>query len=200
ATRRGVYWAEWREAPGTRGGDPAAKSIVEIGGARSYLLVPLLKDNEVAGAITIFRKEVRPFNDKQIQLLVNFADQAVIAIENTRLFEAEQASKRELQESLEYQTATSEVLNVISRSPTRLQPVLNTIAEIAARLCGADWALIRKLGPDGKYHAVAFNGAQDDFIEFVSRYSIVPSRDLVAGRALLERKSIHIADVVTEAN
>src|SRR5262249_44691985 len=189
ATRRGVYWAEWREAPGTRGGDPAAKSIVEIGGARSYLLVPLLKDNEVAGAITIFRKEVRPFNDKQIQLLVNFADQAVIAIENTRLFEAEQANKRELQESLEYQHAMREVLSVISRSPNDLNPVLKVIGETACQLCAAyDVSIFLRRGD--KMRLMFMSGPIGGYpIE----HDFALTRGYVMGRAVIDAKPVHVA-------
>src|SRR5215831_13718374 len=99
------------------------------------LAVPLLRAGEAIGVIGLRRTEIRLFTDRQITLLKTFADQAVIAIENTRLFEAEQASKRELQESLEYQKATSDVLSVISHSPSNLQPVLDVIVETAARLC-----------------------------------------------------------------
>src|SRR5262245_19219031 len=104
---------------------------------RTFLGIPILKDGVPAGAIGCGRREVRPFTDAQIALVRAFADQAVIAIENSRLFEAEQVSKRELQESLEYQTAISEVLSVISSSPTDIQPVLDTVADSAARLCTA---------------------------------------------------------------
>src|SRR5258706_16124538 len=97
---------------------------------------------------------VRPFTDKQIELATTFADQAVIAIENTRLFEAEQASKRELHESLEYQTATSEVLAVISRSPSKLEPVFDTMVMTAGRLCGSDYAGLFLL-KGGKFHVAA---------------------------------------------
>jgi GAF domain-containing protein len=106
--------------------------------------VPLLLKGHPIGVITLGRTRVAPFDDKQVALVEAFADQAVIAIENSRLFEAEQASKRELQESLEYQTAISEVLAVISRSPSDLQPVLQAIVETAARLCQADKANIRR--------------------------------------------------------
>src|SRR5262245_885675 len=104
-------------------------------GWRSVLSVPMLRNNEPIGVIAVGRDQPGPFSERQIALLQTFADQAVIAIENSRLFEAEQASKRELQESLEYQTATSDVLGVISRTPTDLQPVLVAICETAARLC-----------------------------------------------------------------
>src|SRR5262249_8019823 len=114
-------------------------------GHRSILAVPLMRVDEAIGVIAIRRTEVRQFTDRQIDLLKTFADQAVIAIENTRLFEAEQASKRELQESLEYQTATSEVLGVISRSPNDLQLVLDTIVLTARRLCGDERAIVTML-------------------------------------------------------
>src|SRR5262249_34937860 len=106
--------------------------------AHTVLAVPLLLKGEPIGVITLSRTRVALFDDKQVALVEAFADQAVIAIENTRLFEAEQASKRELQQSLEYQTATSEVLGVISRPPSDLKPVLLVIAETAGRLCGTD--------------------------------------------------------------
>src|SRR5207247_437649 len=108
---------------------------------RSVLAVPLLKENDLIGVIVIHRKEVRPFTDKQIALLKTFADQAVIAIENVRLFQ-------ELKESLEQQTATSEILGVIASSPTGIQPVLDTVAESAARLCESVDAQIYRVEDD----------------------------------------------------
>jgi two-component system, NtrC family, sensor kinase len=125
-------------------------------GHRTTLATPLLQDGNVLGAILVFRREVAPFSDKQIKLLETFADQAVIAIENTRLFEAEQARTRELQESLEYQTAISQVLSVISRSPHEWQPVLDVVAQNAARVCMASNARVFRIDGDRLRTAAAF--------------------------------------------
>src|SRR4030095_15092997 len=127
-----------------------------IHGGRSVLAVPMLRQEELIGVFFIYRTIVQAFTEKQIDLVTTFAEQAVIAIENTRLFEAEQASKRELQESLEYQTATSEVLGVISRSPTELQPVLDTSARTSQRLCEADRSSVWRLA-DGAFELAAIS-------------------------------------------
>src|SRR5262249_13320273 len=136
---------------------PEGSEIARRDGHRTTLGVPLICDREAIGAIFIRRTEVRPFTDRQIELMKTFADQAVIAIENTRLFEEVQARTKELQDSLDRQTATSEVLGVISRSPNEVQPVLDTIVATARRLCQAERAIIWRLEGE-TFRAVAHSG------------------------------------------
>ena len=166
-------------------------------GHRTTLATPLLRQGVPIGAILIRRMEVRSFSNKQIKLLESFADQAVIAIENTRLFEAEQASKRELREALDYRTATSDVLNVISRSPSRLQPVFDTLVESAARLCQAEMAQIFRC-EGTTFNQCASYGHDPRFGEYVKTLEITPGRGSVAGRVLIERKTVQIADVLAD--
>src|SRR5262245_15031556 len=148
----------------------------QTAGNRTVLAVPMLREDIVVGVIVCAHHEVRPFTAKQIELVQTFADQAVIAIENTRLFEAEQTRTRELQESLEYQTATAEVLSVISRSPTELQPVLDAIAATAARIRGASFG--NMLLYDGeKFRHVALHNAPQAWVAEQER-DPVPPRDL----------------------
>jgi GAF domain-containing protein len=168
-----------------------------IGRYRAALAVPLLREGCVVGVIFLSKAEAQPFPDKQIDLVKTFADQAVIAIENTRLFEAEQQRTRELAESLEQQTATSEVLNVISRSNFELQPVFDAIVQTASRLCDAEFALIFKR-LDGKYHLAASNNATAAFVRHAAANPIVPGRGSLVGRTALERDTVHMPDCLVD--
>jgi signal transduction histidine kinase len=165
-------------------------AMLERAGARTLLTVPMLKDGEVIGAINIYRQEVRPFTDKQIELLSNFAAQAVIAIENTRLL-------NELRESLLQQTATADVLKVISRSTFDLASVLQTLVESAARLCDADAATITRQ-KDGRLVRGESYGYSREFIEQLRALPVEPGRGTTMGRVLLQGKVVHIEDVVTD--
>jgi len=169
---------------------PAAES-----GYRSVLSVPMLRDGAVVGTITVGRSQAGRYLDRQIALLQTFADQAVIAIENVRLFDQVQARTRELTEALEYQTATSDVLTVISRSPTDAQPVFDMIAESAARLCEAQYCFVYRF-EDQILHFVAHHGLTAEVLEINRRaYPAPPSRKSVAARAVLERSVVQIPDV-----
>ncbi len=161
--------------------------LANLAGARTTLGVPMLKDGQIIGSILIYRQEVREFNDKQIELVKNFAAQAVIAIENARLL-------AELRESLQQQTATSDVLKVISRSTFDLQTVLQTLVESAATLCDADRTIITRQ-KDGVFYRAEAHGFSREFMDYVRNVPIAPERGSAFGRALLEKHAVHIPDV-----
>jgi GAF domain-containing protein len=183
--------------------DPLADPLYEkkddarVGGVRSMIGVPLMRDGEPIGVIGLARNRVEPFTDHEIELVTTFADQAVIAIENVRLFEAEQQRTRELTESLQQQSATADVLKVISRSPFDLQTVLDTLVESAARLCDADSAAIHR--PDGNsYPYVASYGYSREYHEYMRERTMIPGRGTVLGRAVTECKPTQVNDVAAD--
>src|SRR5215468_2031423 len=196
--KRIVHIDDISARPIDEGREPNRMVATSLAGIRTIIVVPMLKDDDLIGALSIYRKEVRPFSDRQIALLTAFTQQAVIAIENTRLFEEAQARTRDLTEALEQQTATAEVLKVISRSALDVQKVLDALVESAARLCDAYDAAIFQVSGDG--------------LRLVAHYGQLPTsgpvgqltrplvRGTLTGRVVLDRQTIQVADMLAEAD
>jgi signal transduction histidine kinase len=178
-------------------GDPMIRGLSDRAGARTLVTVPMLKESELIGAISIFRQEVKAFTDKQIALVSNFANQAVIAIENTRLLRELRERTDDLSESLEQQTATSEVLKVISRSAFDLKSVLTTLAESAKSLCGASFGVIFLRDGDVLRHQ-AESGVSPALIDFLETHPIRKSRETFTGRVFMDGKVAHLPDVLVD--
>jgi signal transduction histidine kinase len=175
----------------------ARLDVQKISGYRAAFGAPLLRKGDVVGVIFVARTVPQPFTAKQIELVTTFADQAVIAIENVRLFDEVQARTRELSESLQQQTATADVLKVISRSTFDLKSVLQTLVESAGRLCEADFVMITRQKDGELFFAEAY-GYSPEFIEYLRALPVERGRGTATGRALLERRVIHIADVLAD--
>jgi two-component system NtrC family sensor kinase len=189
--KKRVHISDARTETAYKRGFPPFVAAVELGGVRTLLLTPLLKEGELIGVFAIFRQDVRPFTERQIELADNFAAQAVIAIENARLL-------NELRESLQQQTATADVLKVISRSTFDLQTVLDTLVESAARLCDADSASIHRTR-DEAYPCIASYGLSPEFQQYLRDHPIARGRGSVLGRVVSEGRTIHVPDVLADA-
>ncbi len=178
---------------------PRFREQARLRGFRSSLAVPMLRGEDVVGAIAITRSRVGGFAPAEIALLETFADQAVIAVENARLLTELQTKNADLTEALEQQTATAEILRVISRSPTDVQPVFEAIAECAVRLCSADYGSAVRLEGD-MMHLVAQHGQTDEWLERASQVFPRPlTRDLIGGATMLDREVVHLEDVQSDA-
>jgi GAF domain-containing protein len=196
-TKRAIQVADVRADPGFQADPVRRAGIVDAGGARTLITVPLLKDNELVGAIGIYRQEVRPFTDKQIELVQNFAAQAVIAIENARLLNELRQRTDDLTESLEQQTATSEVLQIISRSAGALEPVFEAMLANAVRICGAQFGNLALF--DGSVmRIVAMHNPPPALEEFRRGSPVIDLKKSISGPLVRTKKAVHIADLSAE--
>ena len=198
ATKGVVHIANLAEEPlYTEKLDPNVVAAVELGGIRTFVAVPMLKENELIGAIIVYRQEVRPFTDKQIELVQNFAAQAVIAIENARLLNELRQRTTDLTELLEQQTATSEVLQVINSTPGDPQPVFEAMLEKAVRICDAKFGNIHRW--DGNaLHLMATHNTPSAFAEYRGRSPWHPKPRNAVGRTIATKTVVHVADLAAE--
>ena len=196
---RAVLDRKAAHVPDVRADPDYSQEIAAVGGWKAALSVPMLRNGRPVGSIAVAKSEAGPFSDRQIQLLNTFAEQAVIAIENVRLFNEARARAEELSEALQLQTATAEVLKAISRSAFDLKSVLQTLVESAARICDAEKSTITRQ-IDGRFYRAEFFGFSKEFVDFVKTVPIEPDRKTVSGRALLERTVVHVADVAADAD
>ena len=177
---------------------PGSQDFAHRTGVRTVLSVPLMRENESIGAIVLRRAEVQPFSEKQITLLQTFADQAVIALGNVRMFEEVQAKTSELTETLEYQTATGDVLNVISRSPNNLQPVMDTIVHTARRLCQSEYAMLLQREDDGIFRISAHSNVSQEFIDWMQKNPVMAGDGSAVGIVAAEKQTIHLPDALAD--
>jgi two-component system, NtrC family, sensor kinase len=197
-TRQLVHVVDVKQEPAYLTGFPPIVELVELGGARTLLLVPMMRENDIVGVIAIFRQNVHAFSDKQIDLVTSFGSQAVIAIENARLLGELRERTDDLSESLQQQTATADVLKVISRSAFDLKSVLTTLTESAKSLCGASLGIIC-LREGEVMRLQAESGCTQAFIDFMQANPIKPGRETITGRVFMDGIPVHVADVQHDA-
>ena len=198
ATKQIIHIPDYRAEPAYTERDPFVVTAVERFGTRTSLSVPMLKEGELVGAFSIYRTEVRPFSDKQIELIASFASQAVIAIENARLLNELRQRTTDLTELLEQQTATSEVLRVISSSPGDLDPVFAAMLENAVRICDASFGSMQLREGDG-FRRVALHNAPPEFLEFHKNAPVISvSNAKLLDEVLTKKQVVHVADLRLE--
>src|SRR6202030_3303137 len=194
AIRQLVHVVDVKQEPAYLTGFPPIVELVELGGARTLLLVPMLREESLVGVIAIFRQTVHAFFDKQIDLVTSFGSQGVIAIENARLLSELRERTDDLSESLQQQTASADVLKVISRSAFDLKSVLTTLTESAKSLCGASLGIIC-LREGEVMRLQAESGCTQAFVDFMQANPIRPGRETITGRVFMDGKHVHVADV-----